>query len=150
MQSALIGLVAFASACSYHPNSFRDRQTAWPGVGTTVGCIDIAVASSAEPDLAEPVVAYGIGNRCDHRVVVDLASVRVIARDRDGREVLLAPYDPRGELRPQVMSALWSGHARIAYAADDALVASICVDVGRVDRGATPTERWICVAKERP
>ena len=137
-----------AAGCSYHAGSFRDRAGAWPGTTTTVGCIDVAVATADEAGIAGSVVAYAIGNRCAHRVVVDLGAVRAVARDIDGREVTLAAYDPRGELRPLPLNANWSGRARIAYRGDDATVTSICVDVGGIDRSAVTGDRWICTAKE--
>ena len=138
----------FAFACSYHAGSFRDHTGTWPGTTATVGCIDVAVAAGDEPGVSGSVVAYAVGNRCDHRVVVDLTAVRTVARDITGREVTLAAYDPRGELRPLPLNAMWSERARIAYRGNDAAVVSICVDVGGIDRSVAATESWICTAKE--
>ena len=136
-------VLAGLSACSYQPGSFRDRAGKWPGTATTLGCIDVAVASGDDD-----AIAYSVGNRCEHRVVVDLASVRAVARDIHGREVPLVADDPRRELRPLALGAMWSGHAQIAYRGDVASSTSICVDVGRVDRSVAASERWICIAKE--
>src|SRR5438128_2718082 len=81
-----------AASCSYQAGSFRDHTGAWPGTSATVGCIDVAVANADEAGVTGSVVAYAIGNRCEHRVVVDLTAVRVVARDIDGREVAQAAY----------------------------------------------------------
>jgi hypothetical protein len=81
--------------------------------------------------------------------VVDLASVRAVARDRAGREVPLIAFDPRGELGPHTLNAMWFGRAAIAYRGDDVPIDSICVDVGGIDRSAVATERWLCLAKEQ-
>lgn len=115
----------------------------------TVGCIDVAVSNGDELGIPDPIVAYAIGNRCEHRAVVDLAAVRAVARDTLGLEVALAPYDPRGELRALPLNAKWSGQARIAYRGDETTITSICVDVGGIDRSVALTERWICIAKEQ-
>jgi hypothetical protein len=148
------GLVAvLVSGCSYHAGTFRDHSGPWPGTQTTLGCIDLAVGQVVDRhSVSGTVVAYGVGNRCEHRVVVDLASVRVVARSEDGRAVSLSAYDPHGELRPELLNALWSGRAKILYYhyGDDSGLTSICVDVGRIDRSVAPTERWICTSKEQP
>lgn len=148
--SKIVFVVPWVFACSYHAGSFRDPQRVWPGVGTTLGCVDVAVGNGADPEVAGPILAYGVGNRCDDRVVVDLTALRVIARGVDGGEAALVADDPRGELHPQPLAARWSGRIQIAYrGAGTAPIASICVDVGRIDRTIAPRERWICVAQER-
>ena len=114
----------------------------------TSGCLDLAVASSEEADVNDPVVAYSLGNRCDHRLEVDLATIRVVGRDASGHENKLVAFDPRGELQPTTLNALWSGRAKISYRGAPVGLTSICVDVGSVDRDAAYAERWVCVAKE--
>lgn len=143
-------VLAVLAGCSYHPGSFRDHAGTWAGTTTTLGCIDVAVANGDEVGATGTVIAYGLGNRCERRVVVDLGSVRAVGRDFDGRERPLVAYDPRGELRPIRLHALWSGRAQVAYRGVDANIASICVDIGRIDRSVATSERWICVAKGLP
>src|SRR3989442_11745414 len=86
-------------ACAYSAGSLRDVGGSWPGVRATQGCVDIAVARGDRDDASGPVVRYAIGNRCESRVDVDLATAHVVARDPSGRDIELAPVDPRGELR---------------------------------------------------
>jgi hypothetical protein len=141
-------LVAWSlvAGCGYHPGSFTDRQGTSPGAHTTLGCIDLAV-SRADDSEAGPLIDYFVGNRCDHRVTVDLAHVRVIARSDTGADVSLAAYDPRNELIPRLLNAQWSGRARIEYRAAEP-VASVCVDVGGIEHARAP-EQWVCMAHVR-
>jgi hypothetical protein len=135
------------AGCAYHPGSFRDHDGPWPGTALTSGCLDLAVASNDEADVNDPVVAYSVGNRCDHRLEVDLAALRVVGRDASGREGTLVAFDPRAELQPTTLNALWSGRAKISYRGALAGITSICVDVGSIDRAAPYAERWVCVEK---
>ena len=122
-------------ACTYQPGSFRY----FSGKRVTLGCVDLAVARVTREDARGPTVQYTFGNRCTERVGLDLATVRA-----NSQGVALAPYDPRGELRPLSLVASWSGLERIEYRGVPP-DAPVCVDVGGVDRSVTPTEKWICL-----
>jgi hypothetical protein len=139
----LVPVLALAlAACTYHAGSFATRTGgAFPGTRLTRGCLDLAVLVSP------PHVTYSFGNRCAHHVTVDLASVRVIARDAAGGVTELTAYDPRHEIRPAALDALLAGWETIAYgppAAIPADLAAMCVDVGGVDADVPRAPRWIC------
>ncbi len=141
------------SACYvYAPRSYADLGTPFPGAHVQLGgCIDLAVgyAEDAQTGPRGRVVEYSFGNHCFHHVDVDLATIRAVEYGADQLVRPLVVYDPRHELRPLSLDALWLGHERIEYDAVDDVAASapgstICVDVGRLDRSAPKQERWVC------
>lgn len=137
----MIGLVG----CGYHAGSFADWSGGFPGTRMTMGCIDLAVGQSYDVRAQGPIVSYGFGNRCHHAVPLDLATVRVRARDTSGVEHVMQAYDPRGEIRVLSLDALWAGHERIEYRGPDPRsLVSLCVDVGGVDPTVPRTEKWVC------
>jgi hypothetical protein len=133
-------LVVIVAACSY-----RGTLPAW-GTHVAFPCVDLAVAEAHDARARDPVIAYAFGNRCDHRVTIDFTSLRVVARDVGGREVALAPYDPRHEIRPLPLPGRMQGSERIEYDAPEPIaIAQLCVDVGRFAPG-DGGERWTCIA----
>jgi hypothetical protein len=151
-------VILAVAACSYHPGSFADLRGPFAGTVQTIGCIDLAVGPGQDANVEDPIVAYGFGNRCRHSVTLDLASVRVVARDAAGRERDLVAYDPRGEIRPTPIEARWSGREQIEYVepagpldsrpgGDPRSIVSVCVDVGGVDATVPRTERWVCTGR---
>ena len=124
-------LIAMAG-CSYQGGSYRDMRGAWPGTRVELGCVDLAV-SRAEGS----VIRYSFGNRCDERVLLDLASVRVMSAG-----VAQQPYDPRGEIHAATLPALLYGTERIEYQPGGG---PLCVDVGGVNGSIARTERWVCL-----
>lgn len=137
-------LVTVAGCLHYDAGSFRDFH-AWRGTRVALGCLDVALDVARDDQATGPVVQYTFGNRCDHDVVVDIPAVRVVARDALGRELRLAAFDPRHEIRAAALPARLSGSERIEYNGDFAErdLAQVCVDVGALDRSA-PAERWLC------
>jgi hypothetical protein len=90
------------AGCSYHAGSYGDLRGSWPGTRVELGCVELAVARGEGS-----VIEYAFGNRCDHHVLLDLASVRVMS---DG--VVQHAYDPRGEIRAAMLPAKFSGAKR--------------------------------------
>lgn len=140
------------AGCSYHPGSFRDREGPWSGTRVSSGCLDLAVSSTEVID-GSPVIAYSVGNRCDHKIDIDLGRLHVVARDSHGVATPLVAFDPRGELGPTELNALWSGHAQIAYRGAPVQSTAICVAVddtyGDAASSRLVDERWVCIAKDR-
>jgi hypothetical protein len=133
-------LLVVAAACSYAP-------ARWPKQPQTIGCIDLSVTPVAELYGRGPVVEYAFGNRCEHPVMIDLASVRAVGRDEHGDERTLAAFDPAHEIRPLPIDGVWAGREQIEYVAafgSGQQFVELCVDVGGIDAGAPRTERWIC------
>ena len=95
----------------------------------------------------QSVLAYAFGNRCDHPAVVDLARVSVLGRTVDGREVTLAAFDPRHELRAVALDGRSSGREAIAYPSTVPL-AEVCVDAAAIAHESP--ERWLCFARHVP
>jgi hypothetical protein len=120
-----------------------------PFVGTrvSVGCLDVAIALT-EDDLApSPIISYELGNSCFHETMVDFSAVHVVATTADGRQLVLSPFDPRGELKPLQLDAWTAGDERIAYRSDDAFVpTTVCVDLGRLDANHPTDPQWRCLA----
>jgi hypothetical protein len=130
-------------ASCFYGGGFSDGS---PFVGKRVAteCLDLAVTQTEDRLATGPVVAYQFGNRCYHEIHVDLSSVHAVGRYKDGTRPLKA-YDPRHELRSMQLDGWSTGREEIEYLADDAgPPTAICVDVGRIDRSASPTARWLC------
>jgi hypothetical protein len=130
--------------CAYQPGGVAR----YPGVQVTLGCVELAVAEVAPAPVPGKVIAYTFGNRCEHAVTLDLGAARVVGRDALGREVALAPRDPRHEIRPLPLVGLWWGSEQLEYREPGggmpvALV-SVCVDVGALVPGVAVTPRWAC------
>jgi len=143
-----VALVASAiTGCIMYPGgSFRDAGRPFVGTRYVSSCLDLAVTPTEDNRAPGRIVAYYFGNRCHHDVDVDLASVRVIGRFDDGDRPLTA-YDPKHELRALPIAALWQGDERIAYvAADGRVPATICAEVGHIDRAGPNTDHWMCFA----
>lgn len=131
------------AACVYVPDSFHGPLAPFPGKRVSLGCIDLAVTLTDDARAVHgPVVEYSFGNRCGHAVVVDLASVHVI----DSAGTLLSAYDPRHEIKPLRLDALWSGSERIEYRGTT--TDTVCVDVGELDRSAPTAPNWVCLGAE--
>ena len=138
-------VLVLAAGCIYMPHSYSHLSTPFPGKRVELSCLDLAVGIT-EDDRAPRAIEYSFGNRCFHSVVVDLASVRAFGRYPDGHTVELAAYDPKHEIVPLPIDGLWKGDERIEYAAaDSAVPAAICVDVGKIDRSGPASEHWVCV-----
>jgi hypothetical protein len=135
--------VVFASACmSYAPGSFHSYSTPFASTRATVGCLDVSVERGLPHDdkapVQGPVITVTFGNRCDHRVGIALANLRVA-----GDGVDLVPYDPKHELRNAALGSGDTGRESIEYRG----IASdrpVCVDVGRLDSRAPSAESWVC------
>jgi hypothetical protein len=139
-----------ASCYIYSPHSYVDLVTPFPGARVDLGgCLDLAVTYTEDALAHGQVVGYTFGNRCYHRVIVDLAAVRAVEYVGGGEYRPLRPYDPNHELAPLPIEALWQGHEQIEYDTPSATVdwptAKVCVDVGGVDGSAPRRARWVCL-----
>ncbi len=123
--------ILLVAGCAYHPGSYRDYSGPWPGAHVELDCVELSVARGEGS-----VIQYAFGNRCDHRVLLDLASVRVTA---DG--VLQRAFDPRGEIRPLMLPAHFLGREQIEYQPGGQ---QMCIDVGGINGSIARTERWLC------
>jgi hypothetical protein len=140
--------LALAGCYVYSPHSYVDLVTPFPGARVDLGgCLDLAVTYTEDPLARGQVVGYTFGNHCYHQVTVDLASVRaveyVVGGTADGLYRPLRAYDPKHEIAPLPIEALWQGHEQIEY--DTPPTAKVCVDVGGVDRSAPRRARWVCL-----
>jgi len=127
-----LGLAIACAGCAYGAGSYHDLLSpgpAWPGARVELACLDVAIEPVHDAVAPDPVIALRFGNRCDHRVVVDLAAVRVTTGD-----VALAPHDPDRALLPRALPARWTGDETIAYEPAGA-TSRVCVDVGALERG---------------
>jgi len=130
-------VIPVVSACAYSPGSFSSYTSSFPGTRATVGCLD--VSASLTKTERGPVATYTVGNRCDSVAVVDFSAIR--ARSN---ELSLAPFDPRGELRPLRIEPRSVISERIEYPRPaSAAISGVCLDVGGLN-GAAGTERWLC------
>jgi hypothetical protein len=151
MRFALLS-IALAAGCVYNPGSYASNGAPFAGKRVQLACLDLAIAP-ADDALATsgPIVAYTFGNRCLHEIVVDLASVRAVGIDAAGGRHAMRATDPRRELVPMQLDAMWKGDEEIEYVALDAtqpVPNVVCVDVGGIDRSA-PHEQWACVGGAR-
>ena len=138
----LVALPAL-NGCFYYTHRFDG----FTGTRVELQCLDVALALTQDDRAPSPVIAYSFGNRCGNSTVVDLASVRVIGRDRAGHRSELHARDPNHELQPLRLDGWWSGEEHIAYVADDHdAQTDVCIEVGHIDRGEEHAQdRWICL-----
>ena len=107
------------------------------GMGArTYGCVDVLVrpADTEETPPGGQMIAFDLGNRCDHSVPTNFKALSVHMRRDGGRgDIVAHPYDPRNEIREaRIPASLWV-HERIIFFPSDygcnAPVAHTCVDV---------------------
>ncbi len=134
-------------ACVYQPGSFADVQGGFGGTRVRMGCLELAVGPATDPNVPGPIIAYDFGNRCEHAIDLDLASVHVIGRDTKGVDHELVANDPNHEIRVATLDARWMGREQIQYRGQSpATLVSVCVDVGGANASIARSERWICGA----
>ncbi len=150
------GLAALLLAgCTYQAGSYRPPvgmagyQPARGATRLAIGCVDLAVSQrvvdDAEGGLA---VQYEFGNRCEQPQVIDLATVRVVGRTADQREIPLHAYDPDSELTPLELDGKSWGAEAVLYRDElGADVRQVCVDVASIVHA--DAARLVCIAAER-
>jgi hypothetical protein len=139
---AFASVSVVVAACAYQPGSFHAVSRPFTGEQATIDCLDVAIERRTErPN--ETVLGYSFGNRCDHPVLVDLASVAVVGHTREGRELQLMAYDPLHEVRAVWLDGRAIGGEAIAYPSD-APIGEICVDAAMIIHA--PASHWLCLA----
>ena len=133
-------LLAGLAGCFYAPNSYRGTLSKFTGKRVPLGCLDLAVGLTDDERAPGPVVEYSFGNRCLHAVTVDLSAVRAIAYDDATPLGVLRAFDPKHEIKPLRLDALWWGRERISYQGGPGDV--ICLDVGPI---AGEPSQWVCL-----
>lgn len=134
MRRAVVSLlwVGISSGCvytAYSPGELGEGARSY-------GCLDLLVrpVESNETPPGGQMIAFDIGNRCDHGVPIDLTAMRVHMRREGTRTAIIAhPYDPRSEIRPaRIPASLWI-HERIIFFPSDygcqSPVEHTCVDL---------------------
>jgi hypothetical protein len=150
---ATLGALALGltGCATYSPGSFASRGQAFTGQAVTLGCLDLAIAGTRDAIAPGPVVDYQFGNRCDRAIGVDFRAIRATGRTARGEQVALVAYDPYGEITGKRLEARTAGRERLEYRAARDLSADlieVCVEVGAITAGATPTT--VCVEPGRP
>jgi len=135
-----IALACALIGCAYQPGSFAHAPKDFAGQRVTVGCLDLAVDRRADLSIG-PVLAYHFANRCDHPAMIDLASVAVVGRSADGRDLALRPFDPQAELHPVALDGRNVGGEAVAYPAARPIL-ELCVDAATLVHDRAP--RWLC------
>jgi hypothetical protein len=134
------------SGCAYQPGSFHSAMQSFVGEQATIGCLDLAIDRRPDLPSGDAVISYAFGNRCDHPVIVDLATASVVGRTAEGKELQLAAYDPRHEISMLRIDGRAVGTEAISYVSDSAL-REICVDAASIARAA-PVQ-WMCLASRQ-
>jgi hypothetical protein len=132
------------AGCFYAPNSYRGPLGEFTGKRVSLPCLDVAVTLTDDDRATAPVVEYSFGNRCLHAVTVNLAAIRVVARDDAGNTRDLAPYDPKHEIVPLPIDALWSGTEEIEYPQASSSD-TICIDLAKLDGSSDEPPNWVCL-----
>lgn len=142
----MLGTLALAG-CSYSGTFEMTGGVTFPAQRTTLGCVDLGVGPHRTSRRSAPVVDLMVGNRCDHRVPLDLTTLRVHGRTLGGDVVVLAPLEPR-RLADVELAGRWMAREVIELdvGPDEVRVHEICVDVGAIERSAQVGERWLCMA----
>jgi hypothetical protein len=139
---AFASVFGFLAACAYQPGSFHSVTRPFSGQQATIDCLDLSVERRVDRQ-TEAVLGFSFGNRCDHPVLVDLASVAVVGRTREGRELQLIAYDPLHEVRAIWLDGRAVGSEALAYPTD-APLGEICVDAASIIHA--PASHWLCLA----
>ncbi len=143
-----LAVVLVAAGCQgYRPDSFSTMTGPFVGEARTVGCLDVAVASSDDPQADGPVARVTLGNRCDAGVVVDFGALRGSAVLLDGSTMHLRPFDPNGEIRPATLDARAVARETIEFALPPEMPADVvewCVDIGGLDAGTARAQQLVC------
>lgn len=137
---SVIGIVGLAG-CFYSPGSFHGAVSPFAGKRMTLGCIDLAVTLTDDARAPGPIVEYSFGNRCLHAATVDLSAVRAVIYADAGATTEVHAYDPKHEIKPLQIDALWMGDERISYQGATAGNV-ICLDVGPI---AQQPSQWVCL-----
>lgn len=124
-----VWLAATFVGCAYHAGSFGAWGHDFAGERLTLGCLDLAVDRRPDGPLGA-IVAYDLGNRCDHAIRVDFSAASVIGRTGSGDENL-APYDPKHELHARWLDGRAVARETVEYRSSEPLAArDVCVDAG--------------------
>jgi hypothetical protein len=139
------GILVGVAACStaYQPGSITTSRSF--DARLTLGCLDVGLSRVRSEHDGAPIVGYAFGNGCDHRVMVDLASVHVTGKAIDGRETPLVAYDPRHELRVLTLPARLAAVEYIEYSGAAQAYAKVCVDAGGIAADLPRSEQIICL-----
>jgi len=127
------------TGCAYDAGTFRGPGQEFDGQQLTLGCLDLAVGRGRDSFAQGALVSFAFGNRCDHKVTIDLVHVRAVAH-----RATLAIWDPRNELEIATLPARSIGQEVFEYRgarADE----PICVEVGGVDADIPRVEKWVCL-----
>lgn len=134
--------------CGYNQGAFDAAGIgAHPPARVQLGCLDIGVGLHDRSSARAPTLRVGLGNGCDHRIRIDLASIRAEGRDGRGNRVALAPY-PAEWMNARELGARWHARELITYAPiGDAppVLREVCFDVGKVNT-AHVVDHWLCLA----
>lgn len=139
----LIGL----AGCSYRGGFEMAGVGPHPPVRTQLGCLDLGVGMHHITSASAPVLRYGFGNRCDHRIRLELASLNVVGRAADGTAIPLVARDG-GWLGPRDLGARWFAREVIRYqpaVGPLRKLHEVCIEVGRL-HGPVTGDRWLCVS----
>ena len=148
MRVAMAGMAlvtALAAGCAYQAGSFSHAPHTPASKRVSVGCLDLSIERRNNLPDGGAVIDYAFGNRCDGPAVVDLASARVEARTRSGRNLPLTAFDPAGEIRPVEIDGRRTGREALAYHSAGEELVEVCVEatsIVRVAEGAPPA--WLC------
>jgi len=120
-------------------------ETSWhPDVA--LGCLDAGARATRRPEATGPIVVLYLGNRCEHRVLVDLGAARVVAGNDAGETATASAYDPDREIGPRTIGARVSGEEWIEYRTASPLpIDWLDVDLGGIAPDAGRTEHWVRV-----
>jgi hypothetical protein len=138
----VLSICAAAAPGSARPPSSTSRPPYRCREPTVPRAVHATVVSSA--GRAPGMVSYQFGNRCAVPAVVDLARAGR-RRTIEGQEVALAPYDPKGEVRPLELDGRWTGKEVLAYPTDVAL-AQVCVDAASIAHRVG--SQWVCFGRD--
>src|SRR5579862_7594757 len=105
---------AMLAGCAYQSGSWSSELQPFPGLRTTIDCVDLSIDRRPDLPRGDVVLAYAFGNGCDHPATIDLATAVVVGSTRDGA-VQLAAYDPGGELQSLELDGRAVGHETISY-----------------------------------
>jgi len=143
-----IWLLGAMAGCAYRAGSFSASGHEFAGQRATLGCLDLAIDRRPDAPLGA-VLAYDLGNRCDHAIRIDLSAAAVVGRTSIG-DTRLAPYDPLRELHPMALDGRAVGRETIEYRSEEPIAArDVCVDAGGLIAAAPYWQCFVTAPEER-
>ena len=143
----VLALNLIGCAAPYSPGALL-RGDAAP-FAAAFGCLELQAVPERVCPAPNVVIAYTMGNRCEHPTCFDISEMRAVAYQPEGERVELTAYDPRQELRRACLDGRAQVTERIVYVSEPLVtwpVATVCLNFSRLEQSGSRTVRCFHVS----